>query len=75
MNQAQDLRRLYDSLWVSLKEAKPSEMGNLSREIRLVAEKLERLEAGEEVSFFDELGAKRDAAGVVRPAGRRRQSG
>lgn len=75
MGRLEDLRADYELLGRALEGAEGSAVAAIARERRLIGEVLERLEAGEEVSFFDELGAKRAAAGVTRPPARRRKSG
>jgi hypothetical protein len=77
VNLAADLREAYDLLREKLRAGKltGNESAALAREIRLLGEKLELLEAPEEVGVVDQLARKRAESGVDRPAGRRRKSG
>lgn len=70
MNRADDLRRDYDLLGGLMETAKGREAAQIARERRLIGELLERLEADGQVSFVDELAAKRADAG--RPPARRK---
>lgn len=75
MSRAADLRADYDLLGQLLGDAEGSAAAAIARERRIIGDRLEQLEEPEEVSFVDELAAKRSGSGSGRPPARRRKSG
>ena len=71
-SRAEDLRADYVALGLLLSGASGSGAAAIVRERRIIGVELERLETPEEVSYVDELAARRKDAGARRPSSRRK---
>ena len=74
MARVDDLRSDYNVLGQLLSVAEGSAGAAIARERRLIGELLEQMESPEELSYVDELAARRSDAGNSGPPARRRQS-